>query len=56
MVPSLPHPQLAVLSPVEIRFDNQLSPGWTVVETHSEDAFGFLYAVSNAFAMLLRVA
>ena len=40
-----------LLSPVEIRFDNQLSPDWTVVEAHSEDTFGFLYAISNALAM-----
>jgi glutamate-ammonia-ligase adenylyltransferase len=40
-----------LLSPVELRFDNQLSPDWTVLEAHSEDAFGFLYAISNALAM-----
>ena len=40
-----------LLSPVEIRFDNRLSPDWTVMEAHSEDAFAFLYAISNALAM-----
>src|SRR5437016_7671670 len=40
-----------LLSPIEIRFDNAVSPAWTVMEARSEDAFGFLYAVSNALAM-----
>ena len=40
-----------LLSPVEIQFDNRVSRDWTVMETHSEDAFAFLYAISNALAM-----
>jgi len=40
-----------LLSPIEIRFDNRVSEDWTVMETHSEDAFAFLYAISNALAM-----
>lgn len=40
-----------LLSPIEIRFDNTLSPDWTVMEAHSEDTFAFLYAISNALAM-----
>ena len=40
-----------LLSPIQIHFDNQLSPAWTVMEVHSENAFGFVYAVSNALAM-----
>ena len=44
-------PLIGLSSPVEIRFDNQFSPEWTVMETRSEDAFALLYAVSNALAM-----
>jgi glutamate-ammonia-ligase adenylyltransferase len=40
-----------LLSPIEIQFDNHRSPSWTVMEVHSANAFGFLYAVSNALAM-----
>ena len=40
-----------LLSPVEIRFDNESSPEWTLMEVHSEDSFAFLYAVSNALTM-----
>ncbi len=40
-----------LLSPVEVRFDNRLSPDWTVIDVRSEDAFAFLYAFSNALAM-----
>ncbi|HKQ76219.1 MAG TPA: hypothetical protein VJ810_21170 [Blastocatellia bacterium] len=40
-----------LLSPVEVRFDNQLSPDWTVMDAHSEDAFAFLYAFSNALSL-----
>ncbi len=38
-------------SPIAIHFYNQLSSEWTVMDALSEDAFGFLYAVSNALAM-----
>jgi len=44
-------PLSGLLSPVEIHFDNQVSPDWTVMHAHSEDAFAFLYAVSTALAM-----
>jgi len=37
--------------PVEIHFDNQLSPDWTVMDAYSEDTFAFLFALSNALAM-----
>ena len=40
-----------LLSPVEVRFDNQLSPDWTVMDAQSEDAFAFLYAFSNALSL-----
>jgi [glutamine synthetase] adenylyltransferase / [glutamine synthetase]-adenylyl-L-tyrosine phosphorylase len=40
-----------LLSPVEVRFDNRLSPDWTVMDAHSEDAFAFLYAFSNALSI-----
>jgi [glutamine synthetase] adenylyltransferase / [glutamine synthetase]-adenylyl-L-tyrosine phosphorylase len=40
-----------LLSPVQIRFDNEVSVDWTLMEVHSEDSFAFLYAVSNALAM-----
>src|SRR5262249_5153505 len=40
-----------LLSPVEVRFDNQLSPDWTVMDARSEDAFAFLYALSNALSL-----
>jgi glutamate-ammonia-ligase adenylyltransferase len=40
-----------LLSPIEIQFDNQVSREWTLMETHSEDAFAFLFAISNALAM-----
>jgi glutamate-ammonia-ligase adenylyltransferase len=37
--------------PIQLTFDNDLSPEWTVMEAHSEDAFALLYAISNALAM-----
>ena len=40
-----------LLHPIEIRFDNDLSPDWTVMEARSQDAFALLYAISNALAM-----
>jgi glutamate-ammonia-ligase adenylyltransferase len=40
-----------LLSPLEIKFDNDSSPDWTLLEVRSEDSFAFLYAVSNALAM-----
>jgi glutamate-ammonia-ligase adenylyltransferase len=44
-------PLSGLLAPVEVRFDNQLSPDWTVMDVHSEDAFAFLYAFSNALSL-----
>ncbi|HEU0184346.1 MAG TPA: hypothetical protein VFS27_03475 [Blastocatellia bacterium] len=44
-------PLTGLLSDVEVRFDNQLSPDWTVMDAHSEDAFAFLYAFSNALSI-----
>jgi [glutamine synthetase] adenylyltransferase / [glutamine synthetase]-adenylyl-L-tyrosine phosphorylase len=37
--------------PIEIRFDNDLSPEWTVMEARSQDAFALLYGISNALGM-----
>jgi glutamate-ammonia-ligase adenylyltransferase len=34
-----------LLSPLEIKFDNDSSPDWTLLEIRSEDSFAFLYAV-----------
>jgi [glutamine synthetase] adenylyltransferase / [glutamine synthetase]-adenylyl-L-tyrosine phosphorylase len=44
-------PLVGLLSPVEVSFDNRLSPDWTVMDAHSEDAFAFLYAFSNALSI-----
>jgi glutamate-ammonia-ligase adenylyltransferase len=44
-------PLSGLLSPVEVHFDNEVSPDWTVMDVNSEDAFAFLYAFSNALAM-----
>ena len=40
-----------LVSPLDLAFDNTISSQWTVMEVLSEDAFAFLYAVSNALAM-----
>jgi [glutamine synthetase] adenylyltransferase / [glutamine synthetase]-adenylyl-L-tyrosine phosphorylase len=40
-----------LLSPIELTFDNQTSPSWTVMGVRSPDTFAFLYAVSNALSM-----
>ena len=37
--------------PIEIRFDNDVSPDWTLMEARSQDAFALLYGISNALAM-----
>src|SRR5262245_21556204 len=37
--------------PIEIRFDNDISPDWTLMEARSQDAFALLYGISNALAM-----
>src|SRR5262245_6810193 len=44
-------PLSGLLSPVEVHFDNRLSADWTVMDAHSEDAFAFLYAISNALSL-----
>src|SRR5262245_31428638 len=38
-------------SPIELQFDNNQSPDWTVIDARSNDAFAFLYSVSNALAL-----
>ncbi len=48
---SMNEPLSGLVSPIELDFDNQLSPRWTVMDARSEDSFAFLYAVSNALAM-----
>ena len=40
-----------LLSPLEIKFDNDSSPDWTCLEVRSEDSFAFLYSISNALAL-----
>jgi glutamate-ammonia-ligase adenylyltransferase len=40
-----------LLAPVDIQFDNSLSPEWTVMDIQSQDTFAFLYAVANALTM-----
>jgi glutamate-ammonia-ligase adenylyltransferase len=44
-------PLSGLLSPIELTFNNEMSPEWTVVEAQSDDSFGFLYAISNALSM-----
>jgi len=44
-------PLSGLLFPVVVGFDNQSSPEWTIMDVHSQDAFAFLYAFSNALAM-----
>jgi [glutamine synthetase] adenylyltransferase / [glutamine synthetase]-adenylyl-L-tyrosine phosphorylase len=44
-------PVRGLLSPIEVSFDNRISPDWTLMDVRSEDAFAFLYALSNALAM-----
>src|SRR5204862_5822260 len=44
-------PLSGLLLPVEITFNNDVSPEWTLVEAQSDDSFGFLYAISNALSM-----
>ncbi|HEX4999162.1 MAG TPA: hypothetical protein VFY29_13115 [Terriglobia bacterium] len=40
-----------LLAPVEIHFDNDSSPDWTVMDIQCQDTFAFLYAIANALAM-----
>jgi glutamate-ammonia-ligase adenylyltransferase len=44
-------PLSGLVHPAGIRFNNGLSPEWTVMEVRSEDTFALLYAISNALAM-----
>jgi [glutamine synthetase] adenylyltransferase / [glutamine synthetase]-adenylyl-L-tyrosine phosphorylase len=44
-------PLSGLLSPVQIQFNNEASPEWTVVEAQSDDSFALLYAISNALSM-----
>jgi glutamate-ammonia-ligase adenylyltransferase len=37
--------------PVEIEFDNEASPSWTMMRVRGRDTPGFLYALANALAM-----
>ena len=39
------------LAPLEIAFDNQASPRWTVMDVRGRDTRGFLYALANALAL-----
>jgi glutamate-ammonia-ligase adenylyltransferase len=39
-----------VLYPVDVRFDNESDPRWTLVDVHARDTPAFLYAVTNALA------
>ena len=41
----------ALLSPLEIQFDNRFSSDWKMMEIRTGDSFAFLYAISNALAM-----
>lgn len=44
-------PLSRLLYPTEIRFDNQASERWTVMDVQSIDTPAFMYAFSNALAM-----
>jgi glutamate-ammonia-ligase adenylyltransferase len=46
----LPGPP-AHLPPLEIEFDNDASPQWTVMDVRGRDTPGFLYAFANALSM-----
>jgi len=50
-VETMREPLTGLVHPIEIRFDNDLSADWTVLEAHSADTFALLYAISNALAM-----
>jgi glutamate-ammonia-ligase adenylyltransferase len=39
------------LYPVDVRIDNETSPGHTVLHIRSEDTIGFLYELANALAL-----
>jgi glutamate-ammonia-ligase adenylyltransferase len=44
-------PLSGLVHPIQISFDNEQSPEWTLMEARSADAFALLYAISNAIAM-----
>lgn len=44
-------PLSGLLYPIEIRFDNQASDRWTIMDVQSIDTPAFMYAFSNALAM-----
>ncbi len=44
-------PVSEALAPLEIAFDNQASPQWTVMDVVGRDTPGFLYALANALAL-----
>jgi glutamate-ammonia-ligase adenylyltransferase len=50
-IENMNEPLSGLMAPVQIEFDNTVSSDWTVLTVHSEDTFGFLYAISNALAM-----
>lgn len=50
-IEKMSEPLSGLRSPIDLQFDNQLSADWTVMNAHCEDAYGLLYAVSNALAM-----
>jgi glutamate-ammonia-ligase adenylyltransferase len=50
-IEQMDEPLSGLSSPVQIRFDNGTSSDWTILDTRSEDAFAFLYSISNALSM-----
>jgi [glutamine synthetase] adenylyltransferase / [glutamine synthetase]-adenylyl-L-tyrosine phosphorylase len=48
---SLPKPPRGLLLPVEVRFDEESSPRWTVLDVKGRDTPAFLYAFSTALAV-----
>jgi glutamate-ammonia-ligase adenylyltransferase len=46
-----PAPFAGKVTPVEIEFDDDASPSWTLMRVSGRDTPGFLYALANALAM-----
>ncbi len=44
-------PPSGALAPLEIRFDNEREPRWTLMEVRGSDTPGFLYALATALAL-----
>lgn len=44
-------PFLGALHPIDVRFDNHVSPQWTVMEIRGTDTPAFLFAFCNALAL-----